>query len=316
MEIFNKQTTIKNVLKLLITLMVGVQLEAVNQANKLTGNKRQREEASASSSSLNTPKRQHLILPSYMHNPANITQANNVVEPQEITEAFQNSQENLSCTRCDYIAHNSCDLLSHLIHHNTNSITNTGTSNAVNIQENVNYENKRTEKNALDLICEYSDESDDDELSSQQAHYIEVIDEDGLNNEQIQYMAIFNYLKTLKQTQTLQENNNTYVLNHNNQQSAARASTSTSNLPTILNIIKCSCNNFQGTIEEVKKHLKEKHERKCPTCQSARRDVTNLFSHMLTHTDQKPFKCNLCNFATVWPIDLKRHTENKVCTKP
>ena len=49
-----------------------------------------------------------------------------------------------------------------------------------------------------------------------------------------------------------------------------------------------------------------KHKLKCDKCNATFKKTTYLKRHILTHTDEKPFKCDICN----WGKFLMRRPEN------
>ncbi|KAB7493844.1 Zinc finger protein [Armadillidium nasatum] len=49
----------------------------------------------------------------------------------------------------------------------------------------------------------------------------------------------------------------------------------------------------------------------CPVCHYVARDKTNLRKHIFTHTGEKPFNCNLCDYKTTQSSNLHSHVRRK-----
>ena len=74
------------------------------------------------------------------------------------------------------------------------------------------------------------------------------------------------------------------------------------------------CKYAGASIENLKKHIKYMHDfqdwHMCSKCDYKARQKVHLDVHLVKHSQEKPFKCDLCEFATTSKFNITRHKAN------
>ncbi|XP_037294018.1 protein suppressor of hairy wing isoform X2 [Manduca sexta] len=81
------------------------------------------------------------------------------------------------------------------------------------------------------------------------------------------------------------------------------------------NLYECNhCGKSTGSRAAMAKHLEIHGEKKfsCVVCGYSTFTVEVMRRHVLTHVDEKPYKCNLCNRSYIQRLQLQRHLEKHV----
>lgn len=82
----------------------------------------------------------------------------------------------------------------------------------------------------------------------------------------------------------------------------------------------CECSKFTGTINDLKKHIKNCHKFDkfyiCFTCNKFKKYVWLFISHLFKHKNLKPFKCKYCSYKTDYKNNLDRHEFDHKGIKP
>ena len=59
---------------------------------------------------------------------------------------------------------------------------------------------------------------------------------------------------------------------------------------------------------QINEHLK-KNPRVCPCCPYGPKAPSIILRHVVTHTDEMPFKCDDCDYKCKLQTNLKRHVQ-------